>query len=1289
MRSKNGWRRRLPALWICALTLALAWCVSARGAESGMERRLDPEEIVAAAVGIDTNQYPDAHEVLVDGLVRERFRSDGTGEAEIEEWFKILTEKGRQDARTQTYTYMLPYSTVTVHRAVLYKPDGLCVTVDVARASRVMTDTGQMSANIYDPNHKVLHLALGDLEVGDLVAVSWRRETLKARVPDAWSDYSVLEYPSPIRRLTSLVSAPPELPLLHLRLRDPVSNTVEYAAQAQPDGRTLHRWDVREVPQLFPEPNMPPAHTVAQRLLLSTLPDWQSLSRWYWELSRPRLETVTPEMGQVVTQLVARVDQPETRIRRIFTWVSQNIRYMGITTEDEAPGYEPHDVAKTFANRHGVCRDKAALLVAMLRLAGFEAYPVLIHAGAKLDPDVPMTFFNHAIVAVAEPGGEYKLMDPTDENARALLPSYLGNRSYLVAHPRGEKLRVSPVSPAEDNLLRVSSQGRLDETGNLFLETEMVFEGINDNLYRGHFSRLPREKRRQFFDRLVKARLAGAELVSFELMPADLRDTDQPLSVRFESLARGYLSQGSDRVVLDLPWLSGSIGYANFLLGSTGLPERRFPLATEIACGVEEAISLEVGEACGEPLHLPVNLSAASVGFVFERLYDGTNGVLNASGRFLLQQPEYSPEEYRGIKELRKQMEFSGRHKAHFRPGGAAAAQDSRILSDSMRVDLVTPHRWTTTHHQVREILTYAGLKRHAEVKLPFNPAWQSLELLIGMVANRDGRVHQVKREEINDLDASWVGGAPRYPAAKTRVVALPGVTTGSVTTVSWRRTQTGAPFFSLRHTLRHFDPSEAMSLELSAPLSLALRIEHPGAPATYRCRTNGTHVLHRWEVGPQPALAREESLPPAHVFLPTVLVSCGDWPDYAEHLRQAAERAMSKDREATKLARKLVPRRTDSAARARILRDYVMRRIRPAGPSFLALPEPFSPVDVTLEEGYGHEADRALLLAAMLRAAGLEADPLLVAGDSRDPRVTSPLMEVPQRDLMDRWLVAVYRRPGFWSRLFRPGRSPSSLWDEALPMYLNDGDQYAEPGATWFEGHALLRLSGEPDRVRIPERLRTSIDTEWRLVLDTRGGAQISVTNRYYGAECGGFRRRYAEMSPEQRRRHFMEQAAVVSQAAELREEPRTDLQAYPGLLGYCMEATRFGVRNGDSLTVTLPGAALSLPGLQGDRRDHPYQGTEDSRRTWLWRIRLPAGAAAVPMRPPDIDWTLPGGLGRLQCVTRRYRDAAGDDILEIRRHLRLTPGIVAPQDYPTLLEMNRRLVHPSMRTLVVRIEE
>ena len=88
---------------------------------------------------------------------------------------------------------------------------------------------------------------------------------------------------------------------------------------------------------------------------------------------------------------------------------------MGVTPEKDRPGFEPHDVCLTFDKKYGVCRDKAGLLVAMLRTAGFEAYPVLTSVGKQGDPGIPDYFFNHAIVAVSLKPGQYTLMDPTDE----------------------------------------------------------------------------------------------------------------------------------------------------------------------------------------------------------------------------------------------------------------------------------------------------------------------------------------------------------------------------------------------------------------------------------------------------------------------------------------------------------------------------------------------------------------------------------------------------------------------------------------------------------------------------------------------------------------------------------------------------------------------------------------------------------------------------------------------------------------------------------------------------------
>ena len=81
------------------------------------------------------------------------------------------------------------------------------------------------------------------------------------------------------------------------------------------------------------------------------------------------------------------------KIKALFYFVSNKIRYMGITPEKDRPGFEPHDVCITFDKKYGVCRDKAALLVSMLRLAGLNAYPVLVSVGTHKDAEVPDPVF--------------------------------------------------------------------------------------------------------------------------------------------------------------------------------------------------------------------------------------------------------------------------------------------------------------------------------------------------------------------------------------------------------------------------------------------------------------------------------------------------------------------------------------------------------------------------------------------------------------------------------------------------------------------------------------------------------------------------------------------------------------------------------------------------------------------------------------------------------------------------------------------------------------------------------
>ena len=175
-------------------------------------------------------------------------------------------------------------------------------------------------------------------------------------MPNTWSDYQVFEAGFPIISASYTIDAPKELPLKKILLKDEIPGTVTHSISGKIN-RILYKWNIKDVPQFFPESNMPTTYTVTQRLLISTIENWENLSKWYWDLCLPRMQCTTTEMEDKARELADGKNHEEI-IKSMFNFVSQDIRYMGITTEEEAPGYEPLDVSITFENRYGVCRDK-------------------------------------------------------------------------------------------------------------------------------------------------------------------------------------------------------------------------------------------------------------------------------------------------------------------------------------------------------------------------------------------------------------------------------------------------------------------------------------------------------------------------------------------------------------------------------------------------------------------------------------------------------------------------------------------------------------------------------------------------------------------------------------------------------------------------------------------------------------------------------------------------------------------------------------------------------------------
>ena len=79
-------------------------------------------------------------------------------------------------------------------------------------------------------------------------------------------------------------------------------------------------------------------------------------------------------------------------------WAADEIRYSGISM-GPGEGYTLHSGEMNFTDRCGVCKDKAGMLITMLRAAGFESYPAMTMAGSRIDY-IPADQFNHSVTVV-------------------------------------------------------------------------------------------------------------------------------------------------------------------------------------------------------------------------------------------------------------------------------------------------------------------------------------------------------------------------------------------------------------------------------------------------------------------------------------------------------------------------------------------------------------------------------------------------------------------------------------------------------------------------------------------------------------------------------------------------------------------------------------------------------------------------------------------------------------------------------------------------------------------------
>lgn len=295
----------------------------------------------------------------------------------------IARDEAVSEWANQTFPQMPPLVTTKLEMARVIHPDGSVTVFNPAKLiSAEDPESGEPGA---------AHVFLPGTKEGCVVEIGYRtRELLDATLPYVSETIPLLRPSSALK--TSVEIRTPEKPEYRVLLR----NLDARLQKSTKDGQLVYQWELGSLPGMESLPGDPPWKQWMPAVEISSLPSWDEFAKWY-----RRLAQGSDEVDSTVTGLAAQLAQGASsrmeKIRRDYEYVSA-LRYIAI--EMGVQGFRPRTPAQVIANNYGDCKDKANLLVALLKSQGVDAKFVLLNRGDETDMNFPSWQFNHAIAFV-------------------------------------------------------------------------------------------------------------------------------------------------------------------------------------------------------------------------------------------------------------------------------------------------------------------------------------------------------------------------------------------------------------------------------------------------------------------------------------------------------------------------------------------------------------------------------------------------------------------------------------------------------------------------------------------------------------------------------------------------------------------------------------------------------------------------------------------------------------------------------------------------------------------------
>ncbi len=543
--------------------------------------------------------------------------------------FQPLTDEAAAAARQFVFAYHADRQEVLIRAARVYRRDGR---VDEA------IESGEGAAN--DPSiamytsMRTFFVQFPKLEPGDVVELRYRIDDVGERdaLDGIFDEVELLQSDEPVQNREWVLFAPRALPLQVQTLQAPFAKVTETV-----DGpRITRRISIDAVPPASPEAGMPPWSEVLAQVRVSTFSSWDALGKFYWNLARPQLD-VDDEVRAKIKEIAGDAKDDAAKAKAVYRY-AKSLRYVAL--EFGIEGIRPRRCALTLARGWGDCKDKAAVIVTMLRELGVDARMVLVRTlqrGLTVTEPPSLAMFDHAIAYV--PSLDLFLDGTAEGHGTEELPAMDRGAIALVVSPEGGKLVRLPDPPPQASPTARTIDVTLAADGSATFHGAVSVRGAHAPEMRARYAADGARR-----DRVVQD-LASA-LGPVELAPAPrgasvsgLGDVESALRVAYTGRARAFARRDAGNLTFPL-------ATASHLVVSLASPAAR---RHDLLLGPQALVREE------RTVHLPAGARAAAlpppaaIDSPFGRLVlrvEDREGAVVATSELTLSRSRVTPAEY-------------------------------------------------------------------------------------------------------------------------------------------------------------------------------------------------------------------------------------------------------------------------------------------------------------------------------------------------------------------------------------------------------------------------------------------------------------------------------------------------------------------------------------------------------------------------------------------------------------------------------------------------------------------